>query len=163
MSAFLADPPFWAWFILAVVLASIELLAPTFFFLWLGAAAAVTGIVVLVFPTLGWQSELVIFAVLAMVGVWAWRTFVRRRPRESDDPTLNRRGQQYVGRVVTLVEPIVNGVGAARVGDTIWRVAGPDVPSGRPVRVVGVRGTVLQVEPAAEGAPAAGASAGTGR
>jgi membrane protein implicated in regulation of membrane protease activity len=148
MSAFLAEPPFWAWLILAVVLASIEMLAPTFFFLWLGAAAAVTGIIVLIVPSLGWEAELVIFAALAMVSVWAWRSLVRRRPRESDDPMLNRRGLQYVGRVVTLVEPIVNGAGTARVGDSIWRVSGPDQPAGRPVRVVGVQGTVLQVEPA---------------
>jgi inner membrane protein len=148
LSALLADPPFWAWWILAVLLCAVELLAPTFFFLWLGAAAVLTGLIVLIAPELGWEAELVIFAVLAMISVWAWRHFIRRRPVETDDSTLNRRGEQYVGRVVTLAEPIVNGLGTARVGDSIWRVTGPDQPAGKPVRVVGVQGTVLQVEPA---------------
>jgi membrane protein implicated in regulation of membrane protease activity len=33
-----------------------------------------------------------------------------------------------------------------RVGDTVWRAEGPDLPSGAKVKVTGVAGTVLQVE-----------------
>ena len=32
-----------------------------------------------------------------------------------------------------------------KVADTMWGVAGPDLPSGTKVRVVGVEGTVLRV------------------
>ncbi|MBX6321772.1 MAG: NfeD family protein [Rhodospirillaceae bacterium] len=156
MSAFLSDPPFWAWWILAVLVSAIELLAPTFFFLWIGAAAALTGVAVLLVPDMGWRIELVVFAGLSILGVWAWYRLVRRRPVETEDAALNRRAEQYVGRIVTLAEPIVDGFGTARVGDTLWRVAGADLPAGRRVRVVGARGTVLEVEPATEGPAPAG-------
>ncbi|CAK0753898.1 inner membrane protein [Azospirillaceae bacterium] len=65
----------------------------------------------------------------------------------SDRPTLNRRGQQYVGQLVILESAIVNGRGRAFVGDTLWTVEGSDRPVGQTVRVVGTDGVLLQVEP----------------
>jgi membrane protein implicated in regulation of membrane protease activity len=50
-----------------------------------------------------------------------------------------------VGRVFTLEKPIVDGFGTVRIDDTIWRVAGPDVPAGSRVRVVQADGANLTV------------------
>ncbi len=47
---------FWHWLILARILAGIEILTPGFFFLWLGGAALITGIIALVVPALGWEN-----------------------------------------------------------------------------------------------------------
>ena len=44
------------------------------------------------------------------------------------------------------MEPIVNGTGRIRAGDTTWRVTGPDAGSGRRVRVVSVDGPTLNVD-----------------
>jgi membrane protein implicated in regulation of membrane protease activity len=63
---------------------------------------------------------------------------------------LNRRGEQYVGRLFTLQEAVVNGVGKLQVDDTTWRISGVDLPAGRKVRVAGVDGTTLRVEAAPE-------------
>jgi membrane protein implicated in regulation of membrane protease activity len=52
-----------------------------------------------------------------------------------------------VGRVLTLEKAIVDGVGAVRIDDTIWRVNGPDTPAGSRVRVVRAQGAELTVEP----------------
>jgi hypothetical protein len=87
------------------------------------------------------------FAVLSVVSLIGWRAYQRRHPTVSDQPNLNRRGAQYVGRVFTLDEAIVNGTGKIRVDDTTWKVAGDDRPLGAKVRVTGVAGTVLTVEP----------------
>jgi hypothetical protein len=152
MDAFLADPPFWAWWILAVLLAAVEILAPGVFFIWLGAAAAVTGIIMLAAPDVEWQWQLVIFAVLSVIAIAGWRIYQKRHPTKTDDSTLNRRGEQYVGRTVTLIEPIANGFGTARIGDSNWRVAGPDLPAGRRARIVSAVGGVLRVEPAPDDA-----------
>ena len=69
------------------------------------------------------------------------------RPAVTDQPTLNRRGEQYAGRLLTLVEPIDNGYGVVRVDDTRWRVRGPALPAGEVVRVIGTDGMTLLVEP----------------
>ena len=50
-----------------------------------------------------------------------------------------------MGQVFHLTEAIVDGRGRMKVADTMWRVAGPDLPAGAKVRVVGVEGTVLRV------------------
>jgi membrane protein implicated in regulation of membrane protease activity len=75
--------------------------------------------------------------------VWAHPSVSR-----SDQPDLNRRGAQYIGRTVIVEEPIVAGRGKVRVGDTLWPVEGPDTVIGAPVKVMAVRGTVLVVEAA---------------
>ena len=146
MNEFLSLAEFWHWWVLAVALLALEVAAPGTFFLWLAVAAAVVGLVVLVLPDLYWQVQVLLFAVTGVAAVVAWRIYARRRPQTSDDPTLNRRGEQYVGRIYHLTEAIRDGRGRMKVDDTMWRIAGPDLPAGAKVRVAGVEGTVLRVE-----------------
>ena len=65
----------------------------------------------------------------------------------SDEPDLNARARQLIGRVVAVEGPIENGRGKVRIGDTMWLAAGPDCPAGTSVRVIRVNGLVLIVEP----------------
>ena len=100
----------------------------------------------LVVPATPWEIQLFAFTVLSIVSVLAWRKYLNKNPIQTDEPTLNRRGQQYVGRVYTLTEPIVNGVGKIKVDDTLWKVNGEDTEAGKSVRVTAVDGVVLMVE-----------------
>ena len=140
---------FWHWWILAAIFAGIEILAPGVFFIWLGAAAALTGLIALVIPSLGWELEALIFAVLAVVTVVYWRNRIKKG-KGADDPAamLNRRGDQMIGRTAVLSEPIQNGRGKAKIDDTVWRVEGIDLPAGTPIKVTAVDGAVLKVEAA---------------
>jgi membrane protein implicated in regulation of membrane protease activity len=140
---------FWHWWILAALFAGIEIVAPGVFFIWLGAAAALTGLVALVIPGLGWELEALIFAVLAAASVVYWRRRISKS-KGGDDPAamLNRRGEQMIGRTAVLSEPIQNGRGKARIDDTVWRVEGADLPAGTPIKVTGVDGAILKVEAA---------------
>jgi len=140
---------FWHWWILAGILMVLEVVAPGVFLLWLGIAAAITGLIAYVVPTLDWQWEALIFALLSIVIVWGWRSYQRRNPTETDLPMLNRRGEQYVGRRLSLDQPIVNGRGQVKVDDSTWRVEGVDLPAGTAIVVTGVKGTILVVERAA--------------
>jgi len=140
---------FWHWWILAGILMVLEVVAPGVFLLWLGIAAAVTGLIAYVVPTMDWQWEALVFALLSIVTVWGWRYYQRRNPTETDLPMLNRRGEQYVGRRLSLDQPIVNGRGQVRVDDSTWRVEGADLPAGTAIVVTGVKGTILVVERAA--------------
>lgn len=137
---------FWHWLVLGVVLLILEVFAPTVFFMWLGIAAGIVGLVLALFPDLGWQMQLVLFAVLSVISVVAGRSWFTRHPIKTDQPTLNRRGEQYIGRVFTLDEPVVNGTGKIRVDDTTWKINGADCVAGTRVRVTGVNGTVLLVD-----------------
>ena len=140
------QPDFWHWWILALALIIAETLLPGPFFLWMGISALVLGLVAWLIPAMGWEMQLMLFAVLSLVSIVGWRQWQRRHPDESDHPTLNRRGEQYIGQVFVLDTAIANGFGKVRVGDTHWRVTGSDAPAGMRVRVTGVDGVVLVVE-----------------
>lgn len=139
---------FWHWWILAGALLILELTSPVFFFLWLGFSAAAVGFLLLVFPGIPLEAQLVLFGILSIVAVLAWRKYREVHPPVSDQPLLNQRGQQYTGRVFTLDHPIVNGIGKVVVDDSTWRVKGPDLAAGTNVQVVGVDGTIFIVESA---------------
>jgi hypothetical protein len=146
MSAFFDHLEFWHWLILAAIFAGIEILSPGFFFIWLGGAGLLTGLAVLAIPSMDWQIQLILFAVLSGVSVLAWYKFGRKLHIATDDATLNRRGDSLVGRSGNLVEPIVNGRGKVKIDDSVWRAEGGDAPAGTSVKVTGVQGPVLQVE-----------------
>jgi inner membrane protein len=144
--AYLPQLTYWHWFILAVAFVILELVLPGVVFLWIGIAAAITGLIKLAFSGLQWEYQILAFGVLTVVCTIGARLWVRQRPTETDRPTLNRRGEQYVGRRFTLAEPIVNNIGKLRVDDTTWKITGPDIAAGATVKVKGVDGTSLVVE-----------------
>jgi len=148
MMAWLEHIVFWHWWILAGLLLILELTAPAFLFLWLGIAAAAVGLILMVFPSMALEAQLVLFGLASIVAVLAWRKYRETRPVSTGQPNLNRRGHQYIGRVFSLSEPITNGVGKVTVDDSTWKVKGPDLPAGTSIKVAGVEGVVFRVEAA---------------
>lgn len=137
---------YWHWLILAAVLIILEVFAPGAFMLWIGIAAGVVGALLYVFPGLSWEYQFIIFSIAAVGSIIAWRSYRNQHPIISDEPTLNRRGAQYVGRIFTLETPIVDGIGKIRVDDSTWKIEGADCPAGTKIKVVGIESTVLRVE-----------------
>jgi membrane protein implicated in regulation of membrane protease activity len=146
MEILLSSIDYWHWWILAGILLIIEISAPSFFFLWLAIAAAITGFVMLAIPDFGWEYQLLTFSGIAVVSITLFRRYQRANPVVTDQPTLNRRGEQYIGRTFTLTEPIINNIGVIRVDDSTWRINGDDLPAGSTIKVVGAKGVILQVE-----------------
>jgi membrane protein implicated in regulation of membrane protease activity len=116
--------------------------------LWMGIAAAVVFALVWLFDGMSLLLQVVLFVVLSFVSIQVYRTWFRKAARQSDQPLLNRRAEQLVGRVVVLEQAIVDGSGRAKVDDALWVVAGPDLPVDSRVRVVAVDGMTLKVQPA---------------
>ena len=137
---------YWGWFAVGLVLLAFELIAPLTFFLWLGISALVTGLAALVIPGMPWQVQFLIFSILSVISIVISRRYLVRRQTVSDVPNLNRRAQQYVGRVFTLSEGIQQGVGKIKVDDTYWNVTGAPLKKGTEVKVVSADGAVFAVE-----------------
>lgn len=148
LTEFLNNLEFWHWWVLAAVLIVFEMIVPSTVLLWPGIAAAIVGIVLLVVPDVGWQVQVLLFAALSVISLGVWLGLLRSRFVHSDESKLNRRGAEYIGREYMLPEPIVNGTGRLNIDDTTWQVAGDDMAAGVRVRVVGMDGVVLKVEPA---------------
>jgi membrane protein implicated in regulation of membrane protease activity len=119
----------WNWFILAVILFALETVIPGVHFLWFGVAAVLVGLLALA-TDIAWQWQLIAFAIIAVATVFLVRRYARPDATLSDLPDLNVRGAQYIGRTVTVEEPIRSGRGKVRVGDTVWQAEGPDSAAG---------------------------------
>ena len=138
---------YWTWLILATIFLALEFTIPGVIFLWFGVAAIVTGLIVAIGPQMGWETQFVLFGVLSLISAYFGRRYVKWRPVKSQDATLNRRAEQYVGRVLEVVQAIENGEGRVKVGDGAWNARGSDAAVGDNVKVVDVKGTYLIVEP----------------
>jgi inner membrane protein len=134
----------WTWMILAAILFALEVMSPGIFLMWFGVAAAVTGLLAFGFD-ISWQWQ---FCLLSLAAVLVALKYLRYNPLQSDRPLLNERAVQHIGQCYNLVDPIVNGRGSVKIGDSIWRVEGPELPKGARVRVLGADGTLLKVAPA---------------
>ena len=145
----LEDISYWHWLALGVFLILVEILVPGVVFLWLGIAGVLTGLLLAAVPGMGWQAQLVVFAVLSVAAIFFGRRFVASRQGPTDHPTLNRRGRSMVGTRAILRDATVSGRGRIRVGDTMWalRLASPDreLPAHTEVKVVEVDGVTLVV------------------
>ncbi|MEC9343007.1 MAG: NfeD family protein [Pseudomonadota bacterium] len=141
----------WNWWILALILMGLEILAPGTFFLWFGISAFVIGSISLAMgadsPLWIWQTQVIGFVVLSLVSAVLGRRLMNERGwNRSDNPNLNARAAQMIGRSGVLAEPISGGQGRVKIGETTWRVSGPDLPLGAKVRVVGEEAGLLVVE-----------------
>ena len=136
------------WAAVALLLFAAEALAPGAFMLWLGFAAVVVFVAVLLLPGIPLLAQVAAFIVLSFVSIQLYRKWFRGKEPKSDQPALNCRTAALVGRVVRLERAIVDGHGRVQIADAFWDVSGPELPAGASVRIVGADAMTLQVEAA---------------
>jgi membrane protein implicated in regulation of membrane protease activity len=139
--------PGWLWLIGGVLLLIAEVIAPGFFLVFVGAAAIATGLFALLFG-LGLPLQLALFAIYTLLAVLVGRRFYANTADQvSADPLLNDRAGRLVGKVVTVVSPVDEHNGRVRVGDSEWSARGGPAAAGERVRITGIDGNCLTVEP----------------
>jgi membrane protein implicated in regulation of membrane protease activity len=147
-----ADVHPWHWFALGAMLIGVEIVSTTFYFLWPGIAAGLTGLVLYFFPGFGFDVQILLFSAVSVVTTFAWKRFAPESLTSAKPhPTLNRRTAQYEGRRATVVSGFANGRGAIMLDDTRWTAVaddGSDLASGETVVVTGADGVVLKVKKA---------------
>ena len=149
IETFISTLEFWHWFIAGVAFMVLELLLPGVFFLWMGLSALAVGAIAFFWPGFPWQFQLVTLAALSLVSVICYRNWQKKHPVESADPTLNRRGAQYVGRTVTITEVLDGNRGRAKLGDSQWLVvnqAATPLNKDEQMVVTDVQGSTLVVK-----------------
>lgn len=136
----------WSWLIIGLVFLGLEVLAPgTFILLWIGVAAIITGLLSFVLP-IGMQAQTIIFAIGSVIAVFLGRRYFTAHLHPSDRPLLNQRAAQLIGQIYKVSEPIINGKGKVKIGDSQWMVQGEDAEVGANVKVTSVKGNRLIVE-----------------
>lgn len=146
MSAFLQALSFWDWLALGTVLLIFEVFGAGGYLLWIGLAAAFVGAMTFLIPGLSWEVQLFLFGLLSVLTALYWWRRQRSVARPSDQPNLNLRGQELIGKTFVVHQAIINGRGRIKVADGVWIAKGADAPVGSRVRVIGQEGAVLLVE-----------------
>jgi hypothetical protein len=143
---YLQNLSFWDWLGLGTVLLILEVFGAGGYLLWIGVAAAGVGVLAYIIPAMNWEVQSLLFAALSVLMALYWWRRQRSVVRKSDQPGLNMRGSELIGKTFVVHDAIVGGRGKIRVGDGVWLVRGPDTPEGNQVRVVAQDGTILKVE-----------------
>lgn len=146
MWAFLQHLSYWDWLALGVILLILEVFGAGGYLLWIGMAAVAVGVLTYLVPNLSWELQFLLFGLFAIATALYWWRRQRSAVRESNQPLLNLRGQELIGKTFQVHEAITDGRGKIKVADGVWLVKGPESPVGTRVRVVGQEGAVLKVE-----------------
>lgn len=147
MWAFLQNLSFWDWLAVGTLLLILEVFGAGGYLLWIGMAAAAVGVLTFLLPGMSWEVQFLLFGLFSIATALYWWRRQRSAVRQSDEPNLNLRGQELIGRTFVVHEAIVDGRGNIKVADGVWMARGPDAAPGSRVRVTGQQGAILLVEP----------------
>lgn len=138
---------YWIWMAAGFGLIFLEILTPGFYFLWIGLAAVVTGAINFFAPDLSFIILGTVFAVLSILFCYLGKVSLYKNVKADGAEKLNRRGEQYVGTTVKVVEKFEDGKGKVKVGDTVWSAKSEkDHKVGSSVKIVAVDGIYFIVE-----------------
>ena len=142
------NPEWWHWIVVGIALVLAELVIPSFFIVWFGFGALLTGLLALAFDlSLTAQLATWTLASLAMVGLWFRvfkQSFVKTRVGTADGDVIGE-----IGLLVSAVAPFERGkVRFQRpvLGSEEWVcLADAAIAAGERVKVVAVEGSFLKV------------------
>ncbi|GGK79194.1 NfeD family protein [Amphritea balenae] len=138
----------WHWLTLGVVLLILEIIGASGFLIGLAVASFVLAGIAALELIVSWQYQLLCFAALGMIfTVLYWRIF-RRFNTQSDEPLMNDRAAQLIGRRLRLDSTLENGQGRVQIGDTFWKVEADDeLATGTRIEIYDCEGMTLKVRP----------------
>jgi len=85
---------FWHWFIAAIILITLEMVVlPAVFFLWMGIASGVVGLLLMLIPGMPFMAQIIIFAIFSVVSLVIHKRYLKNNPTITDEPTLNRQSR----------------------------------------------------------------------
>jgi membrane protein implicated in regulation of membrane protease activity len=148
--SFLSGMTYWHWMALGSVLLIVEIVTPTFYFLWFGIAAVLVGLLKLMMPDLTWQACITIFGALSIISTVVWHMVYKKGGTDGGEPDLNQRARRYLGRRAIAQDHFRNGRGAILLDDTRWQAVAEghaDIGPGASVEITGVDGATLKVRP----------------
>lgn len=133
------------WLVIGLILLIAEMASGTTYLLWPAVAAFLTALVSF-FGFTNWVAEVAIFGVLIIALTYFGHPLVKRWRSEQAAAGLNERSAALVG-ARGVVTSFADGVGAVKIGDTVWRaVSDQTLAAGDTVVIDAVDGATLRVQ-----------------
>lgn len=142
----------WHWFVLGVLLILSELVLPAFAALWFGIAAIMVGVLLWMFPMMGFTTQLVTWIILSVLCTLLWFKFIK--PLSTDKTKAGLSREATIGQVGMVIQThmehdlITVRFPMPVLGSDEWncRTLEP-VQVGDRVRVIDILGNDLVVKP----------------
>ncbi|NQY42762.1 MAG: NfeD family protein [Legionellales bacterium] len=134
------------WITLGVALLAIEISLGIGFLLWLSMGALIVGLINIVLPNLSYFTQCIMFSVWSIVSGILWWKYQRGSFTETASPNLNNKMQRLIGEIGVVDVAIINGIGKIKIGDTLWKATGEDLPVGTKIQVISKKGKLLVVK-----------------
>jgi len=77
----MANLLWWHWILVGIILVLLELVVPSFTIFWFGLGALLTGLLVMIFPGLALEWQLLVFSVFSICFTILWFRYFRPRKR----------------------------------------------------------------------------------
>ena len=139
----------WHWEIIGIALVLLELALPSFFIIWFGLGAMLTGFVLLAVPDLVLSRQIAAWIIASMAMTVLWFSFARRSRVKTLIGTAAGEVIGEVGLLVSAVAPFERGkVRFQRpvLGSEEWVcMADSPIAAGERVKVVAIEGSFLTV------------------
>ena len=142
---------YWHWIVIGLLLITIELLVPVFVMLWLGVAATLVGLVLLVI-SFGFAGQLLLWVILSTLLLLLWHKYISPRMHDRTLAGLSREaiiGQ--VGMVVSFNPQLGRGMlkfPAPIIGNDEWTFIHTEpLANGDKVQVMDISGNSLLIKP----------------
>jgi membrane protein implicated in regulation of membrane protease activity len=139
----------WHWIVAGIFLVVMELAIPAFFLVWFGVGAVLTGLCLLLFPSISFAYQLLTWTFSSVFFVWLWfRIFRKNRFKTMAGMA---RGQMVgeIGLVARDIVPFQRGAVRFQkpvLGAEVWEaIADEEIKTGQRVRVLEVEGNLLKV------------------
>ena len=111
------------WLILGLVLSIFELFVPGTYLIWFGFAGLLMSLLTC-FVDMALSTQIIFFAVFSaifvLIGWFSYRYIFKKTQTPQEYRNLNDSAQQYIGRIVTLSEDVIDNQTKVKVGDTYW-------------------------------------------
>ena len=142
----------WHWFVLGILLILSELVIPAFAALWFGLAAIMVGVLLWMFPMMGFITQIVTWIILSILCTLLWFKFIK--PLSTDKTKAGLSREATIGQVGMVIQThmehdlITVRFPMPVLGSDEWncRTLTP-VQVGDRVRVVDILGNDLVVKP----------------
>ena len=142
---------YWHWILLGIILMISEIFLASFFVIWFGTAAVVTGLLVFFMPTLTPALQVFIWGILSTLSALIWFKYLKPQAIDKFNAGLSKDSfAGEVGQVLKAPEGKERGklrFPAPVSGNDEWLIVSSDkLTAGDRVHVTGLSGSALIVE-----------------
>lgn len=141
---------YWHWLLLGMALLLLELVLPSFTVFWFGLGALVVGVVLWIFPALGFAGQILLWTICSCAFAFLWFKYLK--PRMIDKTNAGMAREAAIGESGKVIKvPMGGGRGLVRfttpiLGDDEWEfVCEQQVALGDRVFIKEVSGNMLIV------------------